>query len=30
MADYDFRTLSSYDFEVLARDLLQEELKIRL
>src|ERR1051325_4596749 len=30
MADYDFRSLSSYDFALLARDLLQAELQIRL
>ena len=30
MPDYDFRLLSSYDFELLARDLLKEELKVRL
>src|SRR5215469_14709179 len=30
MPDYDFRSLSSHDFELLARDLLQEELKVRL
>ncbi|MEC0270123.1 restriction endonuclease [Paenibacillus anseongense] len=27
MPDYDFTSLSSYDFELLARDLLQKELK---
>jgi len=30
MPDYDFRSLSSYDFEILTRDLLQERLKVRL
>jgi hypothetical protein len=30
MPNYDFRSLSSYDFELLSRDLLQEELGIRL
>lgn len=30
MPDYDFHSLSSYDFAVLARDLLQEELEVRL
>ena len=30
MPNYDFRSLSSYDFELLSRDLLQEELAIRL
>ncbi|MBA4389438.1 MAG: hypothetical protein C0399_00665 [Syntrophus sp. (in: bacteria)] len=30
MSDYDFRTLSPIDFEMLVRDLLQEELGIRL
>lgn len=30
MADYDFKTLSPYDFEILCRDLLQQELGIRL
>ena len=30
MPSYDFQALSSYDFEVLARDLLQADLKIRL
>ncbi|MBI3663868.1 MAG: restriction endonuclease [Acidobacteria bacterium] len=30
MPSYDFRSLSSYDFELLARDLLQEELHVRL
>lgn len=30
MPDYDFRLLSSYDFELLARDLLQEEMNVRL
>ncbi len=30
MPDYDFKSLSPIDFEVLVRDLLQEELKIRL
>src|ERR1700675_1184465 len=30
MPDYDFRLLSSYDFELLARDLLKEELKVRV
>lgn len=30
MPDYDFRSLSDYDFEILARDLLQKELGIRL
>ena len=30
MADYDFQGLSSHDFELLVRDLLQEELQTRL
>ncbi len=30
MSNYDFKTLSPYDFELLARDLLQCELHIRL
>ncbi len=30
MPDYDFTALSNLDFEVLVRDLLQEELHIRL
>jgi hypothetical protein len=30
MPNYDFQALSSYDFELLARDLLQKELKVRL
>lgn len=30
MSDYDFRSLSSYDFALLARDLLQAEMGIRL
>lgn len=30
MPNYDFHSLSSYDFAVLARDLLQEELGLRL
>ena len=30
MQNYDFKSLSSYDFECLVRDLLQEELKITL
>ena len=30
MPDYDFTTLSPYDFELLCRDLLQEELGVRL
>jgi hypothetical protein len=30
MPSYDFQTLSTYDFELLARDLLQEDLKVRL
>jgi hypothetical protein len=30
MADYDFKSLSSYDFELLARDLLQVALGVRL
>src|ERR1700736_2419450 len=30
MPNYDFQALSSYDFELLARDLLQEELRVRL
>jgi hypothetical protein len=30
MSNYDFRSLSPIDFEILVRDLLQEELKIRL
>jgi hypothetical protein len=30
MADYDFRSLSSYDFAQLARDLLQAELGLQL
>jgi len=30
MPNYDFQSLSSYDFELLARDLLQAELQVRL
>ncbi|MDI3528941.1 MAG: hypothetical protein PWQ23_760 [Thermoanaerobacter sp.] len=30
MADYDFKQLSSYDFEILVRDLLQKELNLTL
>ncbi len=30
MANYDFHTLTDVDFEELSRDLLQEELDIRL
>lgn len=30
MAEYDFRSLSGYDFELLARDLLQATLGVRL
>ena len=30
MPNYDFQSLSSYDFELLARDLVQAELGIRL
>jgi len=30
MADYDFRSLSNYDFEILGRDLLQKEYGVRL
>ena len=30
MPDYDFRSLSDYDFELLVRDLLQKELNTRL
>lgn len=30
MADYDFTSLSPHDFEVMCRDLLQEELSVRL
>jgi hypothetical protein len=30
MADYDFRSLSSYDFALLARDLLEVDLGIKL
>ncbi len=30
MANYDFKSLSSYDFECLCRDLLQEKLKVML
>jgi len=30
MANYDFKTLSHYDFEILVRDLLQKELDITL
>jgi hypothetical protein len=30
MADYDFRTLSPHDFELLCRDLLQEWLGVTL
>jgi hypothetical protein len=30
MPEYDFASLSAYDFERLVRDLLQEELVIRL
>jgi hypothetical protein len=29
MPDYDFKTLSPVDFEILVRDLLQKELKVR-
>ena len=30
MPSYDFKTLSPIDFEILVRDLLQEEMKVRL
>ena len=30
MPDYDFRILSSYDFEILVRDLLQAEFGVRI
>ena len=30
MPDYDFNNLSPIDFEILSRDLLQEELMVRL
>ena len=30
MADYDFRSLSPHDFELLCRDLLQKHLGVRL
>lgn len=30
MPDYDFQSLSTYDFEALARDLLQAEMNVRL
>ena len=30
MANYDFRSLSNYDFEILVRDLLQKEYQVRL
>jgi hypothetical protein len=30
MADYDFRSLSPHDFELLCRDLLQRTLEVRL
>lgn len=30
MPDYDFKTLSPVDFEILVRDLLQEEIGVRL
>src|SRR4030043_1081884 len=30
MSNYDFKALSPIDFEILVRDLLQEELKVRL
>lgn len=30
MPDYDFQSLSSYEFELLSRDLLQQDLQIRL
>ena len=30
MPNYDFQSLSSYDFELLARDLIQAEFRIRL
>src|SRR5207245_7916485 len=30
MPDYDFKSLSPYDFEDVVRDLLQEELKVTL
>ncbi len=30
MPDYDFKSLSPIDFEILVRDLLQEELSVRL
>ncbi len=30
MADYDFRSLSPHDFEMLSRDLLQKSLEVSL
>jgi hypothetical protein len=30
MAEYDFQTLSSFDFQVLSRDLLQKKLGVVL
>jgi hypothetical protein len=30
MPNYDFRSLSDYDFEQLVRDLLQKELQVSL
>ena len=30
MSNYDFKELSSYDFELLVRDILQEKLDIWL
>jgi len=30
MTDYDFKSLSPIDFEILVRDLLQEDFKVRL
>ena len=30
MPNYDFKSLSNYDFECLSRDLLQKELQITL
>jgi hypothetical protein len=30
MADYDFRSLSPHDFELVCRDLLQKPLGVRL
>lgn len=30
MAEYDFQTLSSFDFQVLSRDLLQKNLGVVL